>query len=180
MQTTLPMESSLLLVIHEAEAAVRRYRVLHDLAAQVGVPAHITVAYPFKPTGAMGESDLARLGQLIAATPAFNIELASTGWFGTDVLFLTPTEPDPIIRLTHSVEAAFPDYPIYGGAYSEIHPHLTVAHGSAEDVLRDIEGELLPSLPITHRATSVQLWSGPALSTKRDGWHLVETFPLAN
>ena len=107
-------------------------------------------------------------------------ELASTGWFGTDVLFLTPTDPDPIIRLTRRVEAAFPDYPIYGGAYSEIHPHLTVAHGSAEDVLRDIEGELLPSLPITHRATSVQLWSGPALSTKRDGWHLVETFPLAN
>lgn len=93
MQTTLPMESSLLLVIHEAEAAVRRYRVLHDLAAQVGVPAHITVAYPFKPTGAMGESDLARLGKLIAATPAFNIELASTGWFNTDVLFLTPRTP---------------------------------------------------------------------------------------
>ena len=55
---------------------------------------------------------------------AFNIELASTGWFGTDVLFLTPTDPDPIIRLTRSVESAFPDYPIYGGAYSEIHPHL--------------------------------------------------------
>ena len=51
---------------------------------------------------------------------------------------------------------------------------------SREDVLRDLEGELLPSLPIIHRATSVQLWSGPALSTQRDGWHLVETFPLAN
>ena len=78
MQTRLPMESSLLLVIHEAEAAVRRYRILHDLAAQVGVPAHITVAYPFKPTGAMGEADLARLGKVIAATPAINIERAST------------------------------------------------------------------------------------------------------
>lgn len=44
-------ESSLPLVVPEAERAVREHRAEFDLAARVGVPAHITVAYPFKPVG---------------------------------------------------------------------------------------------------------------------------------
>ncbi|MGO4957271.1 2'-5' RNA ligase family protein [Luteococcus sp. Sow4_B9] len=178
MTSALPQESSLLLVVPEAEPAVHEHRARFDLAARVGVPAHITVAYPFKPFDVMSPDDLARLRDLFRAAAPFQVDLRSTGWFGEDVLFLEPQDPAPIIELTRRVEAAFPEHPIYGGVFDGIRPHLTVGHDCGVETLRQIEDSVAPLLPITHQATAIQLWSGPALSTRQTGWQLVDTFPL--
>jgi hypothetical protein len=45
------MQSALLLPVPAAEAAVGPYRALLDPSARDGVPAHITVLYPFLPGG---------------------------------------------------------------------------------------------------------------------------------
>lgn len=176
----IPMESALLLIIPEAEPAVGVHRAEHEAAARVGVPAHITVAYPFKPATDLDPEDMSRLRALFAACPGFVVELAATGWFGSDVLFLDPRDADAIVRLTREVEAAFPDYPIYGGAFDGIHPHLTIAHDCGAEVLQTIAEEVSPSLPIIHTAVAVELWSGPALATQQSGWHLLERFPLGD
>lgn len=176
----MPMESALLLVLPEAEQAVGRFRADHDVAARVGVPAHITVAYPFKAAPDLDTADTDRLRTLFAGCPGFVVELATTGWFGSDVLFLNPRNTDPIVRLTRTVEAAFPDYPIYGGIYEDIHPHLTVAHDCGADVLKSIEDTLSASLPVVHHATAVELWSGPALATSLPGWRRVDRFALGD
>lgn len=171
-------ESSLLLVVPEAERAVREHRAEFDLAARVGVPAHITVAYPFKPVDILAIKDIERLREMFRTVNPFWVELRTTGWFGDDVLFLAPDDSTPIIELTRRVEDAFPEYPIYGGQFEGIQPHLTIGHGCEADTLRRIEGSVLRWLPVAHQATAIQLWSGPALATQRPGWKLVEEFPL--
>jgi len=44
----LPVESSLMIVVPEAERLVKPFREKYDPSAAVGVPAHITLLYPFK------------------------------------------------------------------------------------------------------------------------------------
>ena len=187
-------ESSLLIVIPAAEPAVAQHRARHDLAARVGVPAHVTVAYPFKPVERLTTADFGALSELFADTSPFELTFAATGWFADEVLFLDPTDPAPITALTRLVESAFPQYPIYGGAFDDVHPHLTVGHttddttghttGDTTDhtpgyaVLRAIEREVRPHLPITHLVHTVELWTGPALKTQTPGWRRVHTFPL--
>jgi hypothetical protein len=43
-------ESALVVLVPAAEALVGVFRALYDPAVRVGVPAHITVLYPFVPT----------------------------------------------------------------------------------------------------------------------------------
>ncbi|GAB3698294.1 2'-5' RNA ligase family protein [Mariniluteicoccus flavus] len=147
MSTSGPTESSLLLVIAEAEASVREHRAKYDLAARVGVPAHITVAYPFEPAEEIDTDDLACLQEISGGTAPFDIELTRTGWFGGDVLFLAPTASEPIVSLTRRVEAAFPQFPIYGGAFENIQPHLTIGHHGGEATLRQIETDSVRACP---------------------------------
>ena len=178
MDTATPMESALLLVVPEAEPIVHEHRAQFDRAARVGVPAHLTVIYPFRPVDALSADDLGRLRTVFRSAIRFTVELRTTGWFGDDVLFLVPENSAPIIDLTRQVEAAFPEYPIYGGQFEDIHPHLTIGHDCGAENLRRIQDVVTPTLPVTHHATAIQLWSGPALATQRSGWQPVEAFPL--
>jgi hypothetical protein len=181
METTdSPTESALLIVVPAAEPAVGRHRLAHDVAARVGVPAHITVAYPFKPTELLDDGDVSVLAELCATTRALEITFSGTGWFGDDVLFLEPDDAAAIVALTRRVERAFPDHPIYGGVHDDIHPHLTVGHGVGGAVLRAVEREIRPHLPLTQTVTGVELWRGPPLVSQAPGWHRVRAFALGD
>jgi hypothetical protein len=82
-----PTESAVLVVVLPADPAVAEHRRRFDLAAGWGVPAHVTVLYPFVPPSAIDERVLDRLGQAVAAIPRFRAEWPTMGWFGTDVLW---------------------------------------------------------------------------------------------
>jgi hypothetical protein len=60
------MQSALLLAVPAAEAAVGPHRARLDSSALDGVPAHITVLYPFLPPAEIGPDALARLSRLFA------------------------------------------------------------------------------------------------------------------
>lgn len=73
------------------------------------------------------------------------------------MLYLAP-EPDAQLRvLTEVIAERWPEAPPYGGQFSEIVPHLTVADGQDDEVLDQIEAELLSKLPFTSRVSSVDL-----------------------
>ena len=171
-------ESALLLVVAGAESAVSRHRAAHDRAARVGVPAHLTVAYPFKPAEHLDESDLDVLAAICRSTPAIDLSFSRTGWFGDEVLFLEPDDPAPLVSLVRRIEGAFPDHPMYGGAHDDLHPHLTVGHGAAVAALQQVEREVRAHLPLGDRSTELQLWQGPPLTSEAPGWRSVRSFPL--
>jgi hypothetical protein len=99
----------------------------------------------------------------------------TAGWFGTDVLWLSPRPAEPFTALTSAVLSAFPAYPPYGGEYDDVVPHLTVGHGVEGSNLRDVERQVLPHLPIHMEVTTAGLWVG---SDAPGSWAQVAALPL--
>ena len=86
-------ESALLVTVPAAEPAVARHRSRLDTSAAVGVPAHITVLYPFLPPELIGADTHATLARLFASVPGFRFTLDQTRWFPDPVLWLAPSDP---------------------------------------------------------------------------------------
>jgi 2'-5' RNA ligase len=92
-----PEQTALIAVVPEAEPVVGRHRAALDRVASWGVPAHITVLFPFLPPEHVDGQVLAALGDIFAAHPAYEIVLSRVAWFGTDVVWLAPS-PDDAFR----------------------------------------------------------------------------------
>jgi hypothetical protein len=150
-------QSGLIIEVPEAEQAVRGHRERLDAAASLGVPAHITVLFPFVPPGSIGTDVLTRLGHLFAQVGRFRFQLSHTDWFGDDVLWLAPRDPGPFRALTQRVFEAFPSFPPYEGQFDDVVPHLTVGEGHALSDLRAAETSVRAFLPIEASATAVTL-----------------------
>ncbi len=72
-----------------------RHRRRLDRAAGWGVPAHVTVLYPFLPPQALSGQVLATLSAVIASVRAFECTFATTAWFDQEVLWLAPEPEQP-------------------------------------------------------------------------------------
>ena len=95
-------ESALLVTVAAAEPAVARHRSRLDTSAAVGVPAHITVLYPFLPPDLIDADTHATLARLFASVPGFPFTLDQTRWFPDPVLWLGPSDPARFSALTGS------------------------------------------------------------------------------
>ena len=174
-------ETALLVTVPAADSAVARHRSRLDTSAAVGVPAHITVLYPFLPPDLIDADTHATLARLFASVPGFGFTLDRTRWFPDSVLWLGPSDPAPFSALTGLVVAAFPSCPPYGGQVAEVIPHLTIGDGAPRAELEAAEAEVRPRLPIHAEATVVTLMTGPAPRSAPPAarWTTVATFSLA-
>jgi len=125
----MPVESALVVLIPEAEDLVRDFRNQFDPSAAVGVPAHVSIVYPFKPPFAVTTETIAALRDTFSKTASFEVSFSGPKRF-PGVLYLSP-EPDQVFRyLTERTIEQFPDALPYGGKFADIVPHLTIAHGN--------------------------------------------------
>ena len=124
--TTSAAESTLLVPVHDAEESVAGLRRRLDPASAHGLPAHVTVLYPFGPVRVFSEEDGHTLATALASVRAFDFVLSSVAWFDERVLYLAPEDPAPFVALTTAVASLFPAYPPYRGAYDSVVPHMTV------------------------------------------------------
>lgn len=119
---------------------------MYDTAALRGVPAHVTVLYPWLPREVVTADDLAALGEIAtAATPAV-VRLARLERFPA-VLWLAPDPCDLFDALTAAVVARWPQCPPYAGTVAEPVAHLTVAQGP-DDLLDEVAARVEPRLPV--------------------------------
>ncbi len=170
--------SALLLRCPATEPAVARHRLRLDRAAAFGVPAHLTVCFPFKPAALLTDADHEGLANAFATVPRFTLRFVRTGWFGETYLWLAPEPADPVLGLIRLVGELFPEHPIYGGEIVEVVPHVTIGPGEPDD-LRAVERDVLAALPVEEVLTEVELWSGPPLDGPvGDGWRRLRTYPL--
>lgn len=179
------LESALLLPVPAAESAVAEHRARLDASARDGVPAHVTVLYPFLPPAEIGPEVLAKLSQVFAGSPRFSFSLDRVRWFGESVVWLGPSDESPFRELTALAVAAYPSCLPYRGAHEDVVPHLTVGHlGTGHPgepaALRAAGEAVRPLLPIGAEAREVTLMAGPPPG--RPGppgqWHTVTSFPL--
>ena len=134
------IEAALVVIVPEAEPLVGPFRAKHDPAAAWGVPAHITINYPFIP-GVMPTVDvLSRLSKRFAEVSPFSFALDHIARF-PKVIYLAPKPAAPFVQLTEKAAEEFPDSPPYGGQFDTITPHLTVAYSDDSDLLASVQRE---------------------------------------
>jgi 2'-5' RNA ligase len=172
----LATETAVIVPVPDAEPVVAVHRRQLDRAASWGVPAHVTVLYPFLSPSDIDRAALARLGAALASVPEF--EFSRCDWFGEDVLWLAPEPDKPFRALTGAVWGAFPQHPPYAGAYSEVVPHLTVGErqSGSTSALRAAEAAVQVALPVRALINRAVLIAG----TREPGsWRTVQEFWLA-
>jgi 2'-5' RNA ligase len=150
------VRSAVLVKVPEAEPVVGEYRLQYTLDAPAGIPAHVTILFPFVEPDRLGEVE-ERLAEIIAGTPAFDLVFARTARW-PEILYLEPEPAEPFIALTRSIEREWPDQPPYGGTYETIVPHLTVAEAADPAVLDRVAASVEPQLPVATRAHEASLF----------------------
>lgn len=157
---------------------MRQYRDLWDPAARWGVPAHVTVLYPFLGPDDVDADTLASLIATVRSVPVFSCSFAHTEWFGEEVLWLAPEPPGQFRRLTEVVCGAFPQCQPYSGEHPDVVPHLTIAHSRTAGLatVREVEDELQRALPITARIDRALLIAG---AQEPESWRVLAELPLA-
>ena len=124
-------ESAIIVPI-SVPVTINRLRERMDPSAAQGVPAHVTLIYPFMPVDGLDDEVRRKVGRILATEPAFTVHFREISRF-PNVVYLPPDPPDPFRRLTTALAAEFPDYPPYEGAYPEVVPHMTVAQDVPAD-----------------------------------------------
>ncbi|MEU7743466.1 2'-5' RNA ligase family protein [Nonomuraea sp. NPDC049158] len=161
--------TALVVPILEAEPVVGRWRTTLDPSAAYGVPAHVTVMYPFLPLDTV---DRAALAELFAGYAAFDVVFARCARL-PGLLYLEPVPGEPFVQLTHAVTGRWPEARPYGGKYGTVLPHLSVGYESDGAALDEAGTAIELGLPVRARVAAVQLvaYDGTA-------WRKVEDFPL--
>jgi 2'-5' RNA ligase len=165
-----PHRESAIAIKVRLPADFERFRVAHVPNAALGVPAHITLIYPFVPADLLDASVRRRVARALASHPPFRFRLSGVRrWPNTYYLAVEPLEPfEAIVR---SFVEVFPEYPPYAGEFEYV-PHVTIAEGddrSLARVARDL------SVPIDEQEVTRIL----LIAQGRDGaWRYRWTFGL--
>jgi 2'-5' RNA ligase len=153
--------SALVVVAAEAEPIVGEWRLRYQRGAvERGLPAHLTVLFPFVPAAEIDDELLTELRRLYAAVWPFVYELASVESF-PDAAWLAPIPAEPFHALVDVARQAFPALPPYGEPEHVVVPHCTIGTDNDPDaveaMVRALREGLGTQLPIRCRATELVL-----------------------
>jgi 2'-5' RNA ligase len=166
--------SAVVVPVPEAEPRVGALRAALDPSAAVGMPAHVTIMFPFVPPARLDDDVLAGLGEVFAAAPEFEVEFSKVAWFA-DVVWWAPVPAAPFVALTHAVSARFGLKP-YDGAHGDgVTPHLTIGHGAPIERMRAAEAEVAAGPPVRAAVRSARLMTG---SRAPASWTTLAELPL--
>jgi 2'-5' RNA ligase len=170
-------DSAFLIRVAEAEPRVGALRDRFDPSARLGVPAHITLLYPFMSAELVSNGVLSDVRGIATSMPEFSFALKQVRRF-PGYVYLAPEPVVPFIALIDALARAFPDYPLYRGQYPAIVPHLTVARVDEPEQSR-IETELVQSLAgstgISARCREMTL-----MENSSGRWQVMQVFPLGD
>jgi 2'-5' RNA ligase len=160
-------------------AALRTIMLRESATARLGVPAHVTLLFPFVTAREIGPDVLAAVGRVIGDAPAFDVGFRAVrrfepgGGAPNGVVWLAPEPAAPFLALIDRLWGAFPDYPPYGGAFDEVIPHLTLADDDAARMDSN-HAEAARHLPFRRRVGIAALIVEGAAGR----WRTLRRFPL--
>jgi len=170
--------TALLVPVPAADPVVSTHRQSLDPSARWGVPAHVTLLFPFLPPSQVSYSVVNRIDNALSALTAIDFSLERTGWFDDQVLWLAPHPDDPFRRLIQILCDAFPECPPYGGAFGEPVPHLTIGDrsgGASRADLQAAESAVASRLPVRATADTIVLMTG---RREPGSWQTTHAFSL--
>jgi len=172
----LSTDSAVVVLVPEAERLVGRFRADLDVAAALGVPAHVTVLAPFVPPARIDDTVIDELAAAVGSIGSFEVTFARVGWFDQGVVWLAPEPADQFRALTRAVCERFPDYPPYRGEYADLAPHLTIGIDQPADALESAALAIEPALPIAASVHNAVVMRG---SSQPGSWSIVAELPLS-
>lgn len=149
------------------EAVARHY----PQAVRQGVPAHVSLLYPFLDLPLVDEGVLRQLRSCAKDSASLSVTFAE---FHREPGFVG-LEAKPLASLAGVVRGRWPNLAPYEGRFGNNPPlHLTIAMGVLPEAADDVVEKLSGFLPLT--VVVDQLWL-----VAFDGvWHVVQTFPLGD
>ncbi|HEV3039608.1 MAG TPA: 2'-5' RNA ligase family protein [Candidatus Angelobacter sp.] len=169
----MPNESAIIMPVGEVEPIVASLRMQYDKSASLGVPAHITLLYPFRPAST-AEKEIENLVEFFSAISTFEFSLAEVRRFPRTA-YLHPDVPERFTDIIRKLLEKWPDCQPYHGAFQDIIPHLTVADDVDVHELDMVQERLLHRLPVTCIAKEAWL----LFSDDNGFWSKKICFPLA-
>jgi 2'-5' RNA ligase len=157
--------SAVIVTVPEAEPVVGELRLRHTNDAPLGVPAHVTLLFPFVPAEDVDET-VGRLSELLLDYEPFDATFARTASF-PDLLYLDPEPAEAFAALTEAIAGEWPQHPPYGGVHETVIPHLTVAESEDDGLLDRIATEVEPQLPLRTRVAAATL----IVEDEHGRWH---------
>jgi 2'-5' RNA ligase len=153
-------------------AELERVRMRHDPVAGAGVPAHVTILFPFLSSAALTPAVRRTLAGIAAGVAPFDVRFSRVERF-PDVVWLAPEPHEPFRELTARTAAAFPEHPPYEGLYDVVVPHLTMGTGSSPELDR-LERLLETCPPVADRVRALEV----IVENGSDRWHRRWRIPL--
>jgi 2'-5' RNA ligase len=165
-------ESAIIVPVAEAEPLVADWRRQYHQVARHGIPAHITLLYPFRPPE-QAVDEIPALRELFRQTAPFHYALTEVRRF-TAAVYLHPDPPHAFVQLITRITNRWPDCQPYRGAFADIAPHLTVADTVDAAIMHEVERSLHSALPIPCRAHEAYL----LFSSAEGSWSHQDSFPF--
>jgi len=105
-----------------------------------GVPAHVTLIYPFIDDAELAAGHVQGLRAVLAPYASFDVRFATFGCFPgpPPVLYLEPHPAQPFLDMINAIVECFPAYSPFG-QFDPLVPHLTVAQINDTRVLQVAE-----------------------------------------
>ena len=164
--------TALVLLAPDLEPLVSRWRADLDPSAGRGVPAHLSVLYPWVPAEALDDAVLADLTDLTGAHAPVTVRFDGFARFA-HTLWLDPVPAEPVEALTLAIAARWPEHPPYEGVFDLVVPHLTVADSVDPDDLAHVVSDIAAWLPVETTLTHLTL-----LVSDGARWSVHSHFPL--
>lgn len=171
-----PSATTSLLIPVQPTRRTTRWRLLSYGLSPLNLPPHITLTYPFAPAGEVTTEVLAGVRELLTSTPWFRYRLDRVEWFGRRVVYLAPEPSTTFATLATRLGERFPEWPPYGGAFTEAVPHMTVSSNRPRWTMR-----------LKARVATLVVWRSPdcgateawLMAMERSGeWRFLFAFPL--
>lgn len=178
-----PVESAVIIPVLQADGLLRRWRAGWEPPAPVGIPACITLAYPFLRPEELGPATLRDLAGIFGTTAPINARLAGVVR-RPGAVHLEVDPPEVFEALAQRVEDAFPQSRAPRGG--TLVPHLTALRHADPAVLGEAATEIAALLP--RDVAIAEAWLVQAAGAKRawivageagaERWTLRMRFPL--
>jgi 2'-5' RNA ligase len=148
-------QSAIIIPVPEVEPILGPLRLKYDPSAKLGVPAHITLLFPFCSAQAVN-AEVEALGKVCSSIELFSFSLAEVRRF-TATAYLHPDKSETFAQITKMLIRKWPEYEPYAGVHREIIPHLTIADQVGSETLDVVEEIARRQIPIRCVAREIVL-----------------------
>lgn len=150
-------QTGVVVLVPQAQPVLEDVAQRFPEAVRRGVPAHLSLLYPFLPDEECDDDVLAALSEILAQSGPQTVQLSECER-SEDFAALRPEPLEPLRALSESVRQRWPHVVPYDGRFGDVDPHVTVALHTTAERARVVAEEIAPPhLPITAELRDVWL-----------------------